>query len=399
MGTGVRFARTMAQRWAVVAATAVVTVSGGLVALDGARADGSRLPLPAPKTFNGGRYAANPTNPLAGGSWAVNNGFWENGHGLYTDYLASRGAERTSLARAALQPSALWMTVNNAYATTKVPDYLRTVNPTDDPDRLVQIAVFGLWPRGEDARHTPLTATEQARYRTWIQRVSAGIGDARVLVALEPDLAITTHPSAVDGVRDPQVRQGLARYAAKYLHDHNPRAVVYLDAGASDWLTPSQAAALLKRSGVQYARGFSLDVTHYTKAPDNVSHGAAIVRALARRGVGGKHFVVDTADSGRGYTYGQWDRRFGAATYDNSRTCPHARARLCNALGVPPTWRVAQPEYVRALHLTAAQVRAAKRSVDAYLWLTRPWMYNQASPYQHGKAVGAGRYTPFASLF
>jgi hypothetical protein len=291
------------------------------------------------------------------------------------------------------------MTGNNSFVPTKVPDYLRTVNPTSDPGRLVQIAVFGLWPRGEGARHTPLTAAEQAHYRTWIQRVSAGIGGARVLIALEPDLAITANRSRVDGVTDPRVRQGLARYAAKYFHDHNPRAVVYLDAGASDWLSPSQAATLLKRSGVRFTRGFSLGVTHYTKAPENIAHGAAVVRALARRGIRGKHFVIDTADSGRGYTWSQWASRFGADSFDNSRDCPDARATLCNALGVPPTWQVAQPAYVSALRLTRAQVRIAKRRVDAYLWLTRPWMYNQASPYQHGKAVAAARSTPFGSLF
>src|SRR5689334_6285570 len=86
-----------------------------------ARPDGSRLPLPAPKTFTGARYATNPTNPLAGGTWAVNNGFWENGHGLYNDYLSSTGADKTYLGRAALQPSALWMNSSNSFALNKVP--------------------------------------------------------------------------------------------------------------------------------------------------------------------------------------------------------------------------------------------------------------------------------------
>ncbi|GAA1978508.1 hypothetical protein GCM10009798_44680 [Nocardioides panacihumi] len=363
-----------------------------------ARADGSRLPLPDAKSFGGGRYATNPSNPLGGGTWAVNNGFWENGRGLYTDYLSSSGTDRTYLGRAALQPSALWLTGTNSFALNKVPDYLRTVNPTNDPNKLVQVAVFGLWPRGEGARSTPLTATEQAHYRTWIQRVSAGIGGSRVLIALEPDLAITTNP-ARDGVHDPRVRQSLTRYAAKWFHDHNRRATVYLDAGASDWLSPDQAAALLRRSGVAYVRGFSLDITHYTRTPDNITQGAAILRALARRGVSGKHFVIDTADSGRGYTYAQWDHRFGSSTFDNSRSCPDGQATLCNALGVPPTWQVVQPAYVAALRLTAAQVRVTRRSVDAYLWLTRPWMYDQASPYQHDKALSAARSTPFAALY
>jgi hypothetical protein len=388
----------LTRKIAAAVATAAVTMSGVALATGPAQADGSRLPLPPAKTFAGIANAANTANPLAGGSWAVNNGFWENGHGLYTDYLAASGTAKTYLGREALQPSALWETVNNSFVPTKVSDYLHTVNPTDDPHKLVQIAVFGLWPNGEGDRHTPLTADEQAHYKTWIGRVSAGIGDSRVLVALEPDLAITENASA-QGVRDPEVRQGLTAYAARYFHDHNQNTSVYLDAGASDWLTPAQAAAMLDRSGIRYVRGFSLDITHYTKTPDNISHGSAIVAELARRGISGKHFVIDTADSGRGYTYGQWAQKFGTAGYDNSRNCSSTATTLCNALGVPPTWRVGSAAYAQALHLTSGQVTQARRDVDAYVWLTRPWMYNQASPYQQSKAIPAAQYTPFPTLF
>ena len=389
----------LTRKVAAVVATVTVTVSGAALATGAAQADGSKLPLPPAKKLTGTPNSTNATNPLAGGSWAVNNGFWENGHGLYTDYLAAAGSTKTYLGREALQPSALWMTINNSFVPTKVSDYLRTVNPTRDQSKLVQIAVFGLWPHGESARHTPLTADEQAHYKEWISRVSAGIGSSRVLVALEPDLAITENSSATVGVRDKSVRQGLTRYAAKYLHDHNPNTSVYLDAGASDWLTPSQAAAMLVRSGIEYVRGFSLDITHYTKTADNVSHGSAIVTELARRGASGKHFVIDTADSGRGYTYGQWAAKFGKGGYDNSRNCSSTVTTLCNALGVPPTWKVGSAAYAKALHLTSAQRTQARKNVDAYVWLTRPWMYNQASPYQHAKAVPAARYTPFPALF
>jgi endoglucanase len=389
----------LTQRLAATVAATVLTATLAPALTPGvAHADGSRLPLPTAKTFVGARYSVNPSNPLAGGSWAVNNGFWENGRGLYTDYLRSTGATKAALGRAALQPSALWLTINNSFRPSKAADYLRTVNPTADPGKLVQVALFGLWPRGEAKRHVRLTRAEQRRYRVWIRNVSAGIGSSRVLIALEPDLGITANTGS-DGVRDPRVRQRLTAYAARWLHDHNRRATVYLDAGASDWLSPAQAATLLQRSGVRWTRGFSLDITHYTRTPDNIAQGAAIVSALAARGLRGKHFVVDTADSGRGYTYAEWARRFGAATFDDSRNCPNARATLCNALGVPPTWQVADPAYASALGLSSAQVSQAKAYVDAYVWLTRPWMRNQATPYVHGKALAAATYTPFATLF
>ena len=389
----------LTRRFAAATATLAVALSGAALTTSSAQADGSKLPLPAAKVFTGTPNPTNPSNPLFGGSWAVNNGFWENGNGLYTDYLNATGSTKTYLAREALQPSALWMTINNSFVPTKVSDYLRTVNPTSDPTKLAQIAVFGLWPHGERARHTPLTVAEQAHYKDWITRVSAGIGSSRVLVALEPDLAITENRSTTDGVPDKAIRQGLTEYAAKYFHDHNPHTSVYLDAGASDWLTPTQAAAMLVRSGVAYARGFSLDITHYTNTGDNIDHGSAIVTELARSGVSDKHFVIDTADSGRGYTYAQWAAKFGTAGYDNSRNCTTTVTTLCNALGVPPTWKVGKAAYAQALHLTSTQRAQARLNVDAYLWLTRPWMYNQASPYQHSKAVPAAQYTAFPTLF
>ncbi len=89
-------------------------------------------------------------------------------------------------------------------------------------------------------------------------------------------------------------------YAARVL-SANPHTTVYIDAGTFTWLSPAQAATLLIRNGIRYARGFSLNDTGYESTSDEDQYGAQIVAALAKQGVRGKHFIVDTVENGQPY--------------------------------------------------------------------------------------------------
>jgi len=347
-------------------------------------------------SMSGRPLAANPGNPLAGGLWSVNTGYWDQG--LFSAYTKATGSDQAYLAKSALQPRALWFTLGNSgHSSTAVANYIAT-EQHGDPSVLVQMAIFGIWGYGgEDNRlKQPLTATEIADYQAWIQSVSAQIGTARVAIILEPDLALAVKRRDLpksQRTKGARGRQLLAAYAAKTFHDHNPQAAVYLDAGDADWLTIPQATALLQRSGIQYARGFALGATHYSSTQDDIEHGAALVAALARKGVT-SHLVIDTADNGRPFTYAQFYRRHPATKggfFDDSFPCRSQRATVCNALGVPPTWKVTST----ALSLTAAQRRTAARLVDGYLWFGRPWLKDQATPFVAKKAILAGKYSPF----
>ena len=56
-------------------------------------------------------------------------------------------------------------------------------------------------------------------------------------------------------------------------------------------------ASVQALAGVARVRGFALDGTHYTTTADNIRSGRATVAALARLGIPGKHFVIDTSRS------------------------------------------------------------------------------------------------------
>ena len=382
----------------VTALVAIAACLASVLGLGGgapASARAKHLPLAYAVDMTGMPSAQNPSNPLSGGRWAVNTGYWDD---LYPAYARATGTARTYLAKAALQPRALWFTIGNSgTSTTAVADYI-AAQQQGDPSVLVQLAIFGIWGyqgEGNRLKH-PLTRKEKRAYRAWIQRVSTQVGNARVAIILEPDLALTaSRPDlpASQRTKGAAARQALTRYAAQTFHDRNPQVAVYLDAGDADWLSTGQAVSVLRNSGVQYARGFALGATHYSSTQSDIDHGAQIVSALAAAGIR-SHFVIDTADNGRPFTYAQFYAKHPAAKgnfFDNSFPCKNAGSTVCNALGVPPTWRVAST----ALPLSAAQKATAAQLVDSYLWFGRPWLKDQATPFQEKKAILAGKYSPF----
>jgi endoglucanase len=176
---------------------------------------------------------------------------------------------------------------------------------------------------------------EDAATRAWYDRLAEVIGDERVVIAFEPD-SLGTIDCLTAGRRDDRLR--LLRYGVEALA-RLPNATVYLEAGASDWESARRTAKQLRLIGIAKVRGFMLNVTHYDWTSANVRHGLQISRLT-----GGKHFVVNTAQNGRGPVhYRRGGRRI------NIWCNPGLRG-----LGPPPTTATAHP------------------MVDAYLWLNRP---------------------------
>jgi endoglucanase len=142
---------------------------------------------------------------------------------------------------------------------------------------------------------------------------------------------------------------------------------------------------------VRYARGFALNGTHYDSTQSEILFGAKVVGALARAGVRGRHFVINTADNGRPFTYQQFHRRFPFVNFGQPRVCPTRASRLCVTLGIPPTTNVASPRWGMSRHARAV----AARWVDGYLWIGRPWLDFQASPFDLQRSLAIARTTPY----
>lgn len=211
----------------------------------------------------------------------------------------------------------------------------------------VGIGVFRLQPFERAACSRLPTQSEIADYKRWIQEFAAGIGDSRVILLLQPDM-----PFTICLPRNSRIDLKLISWTAQQFNAL-PHTTVYIDAGASDWLRPTQAASMLKRAGVGHVRGFALNLTHYDSTPRSVAYGRQIVRWLSSHGVKGVHFTVSTAMNGRPFISYKHKRTFKLGTECKSRS-----DRVCVTLGQQPTTQTATP------------------LCDGYLWFGRPWIDN-----------------------
>jgi endoglucanase len=177
---------------------------------------------------------------------------------------------------------------------------------------------------------------EDARTRNWYDGLAHAIGTRRVVIAFEPDSLGTIECQAKS--RRP-ARYRLLRYGITAL-SRNPNATIYIEAGASDWQGAPTMAKKLRRVGIAKVQGFMLNATHNDWTRNNIKYGAKLSRL-----VGGKHFIINTAENGRGPIH---------------IPLPNGRRQTvwCNppnrGLGPPPTTETSNP------------------LADAYLWVNRP---------------------------
>jgi hypothetical protein len=144
---------------------------------------------------------------------------------------------------------------------------------------------------------------------------------------------------------------------------------------------------MLLGAGVRYARGFALNNTHYDTTEREIHFGAQVAALLARHGVRGRHIVINTSSNGRGFTF----KQYHGPNFDNASVCRSRSSRRCVTLGIPPTTDVAN----RRWGLSRRARNQARRLVDAYLWIGRPWLYNQADPFDLQRSLALARTTPF----
>jgi endoglucanase len=133
---------------------------------------------------------------------------------------------------------------------------------------------------------------QQQAYHNFIAGFAQGIGSYQAVLFLEEDGLITTPCLNAQGLA---TRMNELNDAIDVLNATCPHLVIYLDAGAADALHARDAARLLVRAGVAKIEGFFLNSTHFDWTRKEIRYGEAISRMT-----GGKHFVINTGDNGRG---------------------------------------------------------------------------------------------------
>lgn len=327
-------------------------------------------------TANAGLSGASARDPLTGMTWGVYRGPID---GVYPAYQSAHGRNKRLMAKIALRPLTIWAGpwFPDDYARTVAQQIIQATT-RGNSDVLSQVAIFRLNPWEGQACPGSWGPADQGSYRAWINQFAAGIGTSRVALILQPDLPIALcAPSPVP--------LQLVAYAARRFNALR-HTTVYIDVGAAEWASVSQAASLLEHAGIRHARGFALNVTQYGSTTMELEYGAQIVQALGAAGIAGKHFVINTDENGAPFLAGQYP-----GNSQEARTCRGPHDTICVTLGIPPTTDVANPRW----GLSAADRAIAARDVDAYLWAGRPWVDNGTGSFVFSRALQLAASTPF----
>ncbi|WP_416968590.1 glycoside hydrolase family 6 protein [Streptomyces sp. 4F14] len=236
-----------------------------------------------------------------------------------------RNSDAELLRRIADQPVALWP----AGEIDPGPAVSAATSAAAREDRTALFVAYDI-PHRDCGQHSAGGAADGAAYLAWIGRFASAIGDAKALVVLEPDavahIVDGCTPGEYHGEREELLASAITRLKRQ------PHTKVYLDAGNPSWIRePWKLVEPLKRSGVDAADGFALNVSNFQPDDAVKRYGLDLSAQL-----GGKHFVVDTSRNGNGPLPGVWCNPPG------------------RALGTRPTTETGEP------------------ALDAYLWIKRP---------------------------
>lgn len=226
------------------------------------------------------RSSPQDDNPFVGRDLFV----W-SGSAAATAAEEASGADAEALAELAGTPTAVWLTPE-AHGPETVGGFVEEVL-SGAGDEAVVLVVYGITDRdcvGEESGG----GLPPALYGAWVRAIADALAGT-VAVVLEPDALATAEECS-----DPDERYRLLRDAGAVLRD---RATVYVDAGHSDWVAAEVMAERLRRSGIDDARGFSVNVANFQTDADELAYAERLRQELPDA-----HYVVDSGRNGAGAT-------------------------------------------------------------------------------------------------
>ncbi len=284
----------------------------------------------APNPLVGQRWFVDPVEP----QWQAYSRFKRQG----------RDNEANLMWKTAGAPRFRWFgKFTRPHFTKKIHEYLNCVAALQ-PGTIPLMTVLRAQAKQCNPNYTGGGRREDAATRKWYRKFAESVGDARVVIAFEPD-SLGTLDCQKKSRR--MARLKLLRYGVDVFSKKMPNATIYLEAGASDWEPAKRTARQLRIIGIRKVRGFMLNVTHYDWTGENIKHGLKISHYT-----GGKHFIISTAFNGRGPVH---VRKWISHTRHIWRTQNVWCHPLKRGLGPSPTTNTARPD-----------------RVDAYMYIGRP---------------------------
>jgi endoglucanase len=164
-------------------------------------------------------------------------------------------------------------------------------NMTADPGTIPIITTYFLYQAGYCESSSEIVA-HRATFERQVNEMVAGIANRPAVMLLELDAIGSSSCMARTGALpqwEADIRYEIQQVAAL------PHTVVYIEGGYSDGNSPQYTAKVLNAVGVQSIRGFYTNDTHLNWTSDEVRWGDKVSQLT-----GGTHFIINTADNGRG---------------------------------------------------------------------------------------------------
>ena len=140
-------------------------------------------------------------------------------------------------------------------------------------------------------------ASDATEYLLFLQEFCNGIKGHKPIVIYEPDgLPHTTLMTPVEA----QYRINLMKEGIRVLTEESD-ALVYIDIGHSNWLSPEQASELISSVSNNNIRGFSVNVSNYRSTEESNKWALKVCEYNENW-----HFVIDTSRNGQGPHGNDW---------------------------------------------------------------------------------------------
>lgn len=210
----------------------------------------------------------------------------------YKNAVANNNAEGIEAAGyIARQPSFIWISQDWLPGATKIKESI-SEKKSQAQGKTMGLVLYDL-PNRDCGQYSAGGAANSDEYMNTVQQIIDGLDGHPAYVIVEPDaLGLSTRAECAEAL------SLIAGAVSKLKSQGNIK--VYIDAAHSNWLSPEQAADLLKRANINEADGFAVNTSNYETTEANHQYGLAIASQ-----VGGKGFLIDTSRNGRGAYEGE----------------------------------------------------------------------------------------------
>ena len=252
---------------------------------------------------------------------SLNYPFWVNDFDRVKDHkqkfpLASKIFE---------QPVSFWYGERNGKEMEKIDYSIQRLLRRTSPQMPV-LVVYNM-PNRDIGQYSKGGAKTKESYLNFLKSFADGIGNNQPILIFEPDSLTHTGEMSKE---DAEFRLALMKEGLQILTD-NCKALIYVDIGHSNWLSPEEAAKLLNKVSNNQVRGFAVNVSNYRSTKESMEWSLKLCEHRPQ-----DFFVIDTSRNGNGPHGNEWCNPPG------------------RALGEPPTCDTGEEQ------------------CDAFLWIKIP---------------------------